>query len=238
MEERAGERTVDRGARGACFCNCAAPACAISPSCAPSRPTPRELFAPHRFRDLAARNMCAADRLRPDHAGAGRSRAPARGAARRAASSRAGGGDGLRLWRGGAVAAGARGGDDRAVRDAGDRGAATARRARLANVETCFGDGLAPDATLGFFDRIVLHMSFQRRRRSRLSPRSRRTASAVFGRFEPDRPRTTLVRAGAAASDAPRAARCGARPISAPAGSARRSQGAPTLCERKCVHLR
>ena len=89
--------------------------------------TPREAFAPYRFRDLANRNLsCRSAAGRPCRAG--RSCPAARGAQGRPRPSGAGGRGGVGLWRGGAGAARTRGRQPRAVRDARDRSLARACR--------------------------------------------------------------------------------------------------------------
>lgn len=146
--------------------------------------TPREFFAPYRFRDLAARNIalpigCGQTLPAPADL-ARRLEALAIEPQHRVLEVGTGSGYGAAVL-------------SRLARDVTtiERFETLASEARLrlaeigaANVETIFGDGLAPGATAGFFDRIVLHMSFRaappRCVLDALAPQG----VAMFGRFE------------------------------------------------------
>ncbi len=146
--------------------------------------TPRALFAPYRFRDLAARDMALP-------IGCGQTMPAAADLARRLEALaiephhrvlEVGTGSGF----GAAVLS-------QLAREVVtiERFETLAIEARrrlaelaLANVEARFGDGLAMEETPGFFDRIVLHMSFHEPPPAVLAALAP-GGGAVFGRFEP-----------------------------------------------------
>ncbi|MBG0811524.1 protein-L-isoaspartate(D-aspartate) O-methyltransferase [Methylosinus sp. H3A] len=145
--------------------------------------TPRELFAPHRFRDLAARDMSLP-------IGCGQTMPAAADLARRLEALRlephhrvleVGTGSGF----GAAVLS-------RLAREVVTierfETLAIEARQRLAelgrgNVEVFFGDGLAANETRGYFDRVILHMSFQEPPYAVLAALAL-GGTAVFGRFD------------------------------------------------------
>lgn len=146
--------------------------------------TRRELFAPHRFRDLAARDMSLP-------IGCGQTMPAAADLARRLEAlgvephHRV-----LEVWTGSGFGAAVL---SRLAREVVtiERYETLAIEARrrlaelgIANVETRFGDGLAAEETQGYFDRIVLHMSFHEPPQAVLAALAPGGA-AVFGRFEP-----------------------------------------------------
>lgn len=146
--------------------------------------TRRELFAPHRFRDLAARDMSlpiGCGQTMPAAADLAR-RLEALGVEPHHRVLEVGTGSGF----GAAVLS-------RLAREVVtiERYETLAIEARrrlaelgIANVETRFGDGLAAEETQGYFDRIVLHMSFHEPPQAVLAALAPGGA-AVFGRFEP-----------------------------------------------------
>jgi len=146
--------------------------------------TPRELFAPHRFRDLAARDMSLP-------IGCGQTMPAAADLARRL--------EALAIEPHHRVLeVGTGSGFSAAVLSRLAREVVTIERyetlaiearsrlaeLELANVQALFGDGLAAEETQGFFDRIVLHMSFHAPPQAILAALAPGGA-AVFGRFEP-----------------------------------------------------
>jgi len=146
--------------------------------------TPRELFAPHRFRDLAARDMAlpiGCGQTMPAAADLAR-RLEALGVEPHHRVLEVGTGSGF----GAAVLS--RLAREVVTIERYETLAIEARRRlaelELANVETLFGDGLAAEETRGCFDRIVLHMSFHEPPQAVLAALAPGGA-AVFGRFEP-----------------------------------------------------
>ncbi|BBU62576.1 hypothetical protein MSC49_25110 [Methylosinus sp. C49] len=146
---------------------------------------PRELFAPHRFRDLAARDMSLP-------IGCGQTMPAAADLARRLEALRiephhrvleVGTGSGF----GAAVLS-------RLAREVVtiERYETLAIEARqrlaelgCANVEALFGDGLAADETRGYFDRIILHMSFREQPPHAVMAALAPGGAAIFGRYAP-----------------------------------------------------
>lgn len=145
---------------------------------------PRGFFTPHRFRDLAARNMAlpiGCGQTTPAPATLAR-RLEALGVEPRHRVLEIGTGSGY----GAAVLA-------RLAREVVSIERyetlaieATKRLASLdiGNVRVLFADGLAPEPALGPFDRVILHMSFQRAPQAVLELLAP-GGVAVFGRIEP-----------------------------------------------------
>lgn len=147
--------------------------------------TPRTLFAPYRFRDLAGRNIAlpiACGQTLP---------APADLARRLEALALEPHHRVLEIGTGSGFSAAVLARLAREVVTI-ERYATLASEARLrlaalelANVEAVCGDGLAPGAVSGGFDRIVLHMSFRAAPPQFLLDALTPGGVALFGRLEP-----------------------------------------------------
>jgi len=145
---------------------------------------PRELFAPHRFRDLSNRNISLpidCGQTLPAAAGLGRwLEALAAGPGHRVLEVGSGSG-----YSAAVLAQLAR----EVVSIERYEALAIEARERLAalsvdNARVLFGDGLAPDRSLGLFDRIVLYMAFDEPPAAALELLAAGGA-IVYGRFLP-----------------------------------------------------
>lgn len=147
--------------------------------------TPREFFAPYRFRDLAARNIALP-------IGCGQTMpAPADLARRLEALAIEPHHRVLEIGTGSGYGAAVLSRLSREVVTF-ERYATLASEARrrladleTGNVEAIFGDGLAPGAAPGMFDRIMLHMSFRETPPRRLLDSLAHGGLAIFGRIGP-----------------------------------------------------